>query len=181
MSSGARVIIADLKLSRESEQLAQSNSNVSFYKCNVANWKDLEGLIPHSESTFGDVPDVYAANAGIGESVSKERNYKGISGLLTLVLGQMASSFWNDREQDRYATLDVNLAHPIKLSRIALRALWNRDKKGVVVITSSVAGMYGHFSTPLYSASKHGTIGLIKSLAAAESEVNVKVVGVCPG
>jgi NAD(P)-dependent dehydrogenase (short-subunit alcohol dehydrogenase family) len=50
-----------------------------------------------------------------------------------------------------------------------------------VVVTSSVAGLNGHFSTPLYVASKHGTIGLIKSLALAEEEANVKVVGVCPG
>lgn len=75
----------------------------------------------------------------------------------------------------------MNLAHPIKLSRIAIRVLSSRGKKGVVVVTSSVAGLNGHFSTPLYSASKHGTIGLIKSLALAETEANVKVVGVCPG
>ncbi|CAK7220240.1 hypothetical protein SCUCBS95973_004092 [Sporothrix curviconia] len=148
VSSGARVIIADLKLNQESEQLVHGNNNVSFYKCNVANWKDLEALVPYAESQFSDVPDMYAANAGVGESI---------------------------RHVGR------NLAHPIKLSRIALRALWSRDKKGVVVVTSSVAGLHGHFSTPLYCTSKHGTIGLIKSLARAETEANVKVVGVCPG
>lgn len=36
-------------------------------------------------------------------------------------------------------------------------------------------------STALYSAGKHGTIGLIKSLAAAEEEAGVKVVGICLG
>jgi NAD(P)-dependent dehydrogenase (short-subunit alcohol dehydrogenase family) len=77
--------------------------------------------------------------------------------------------------------LEVNLAHPIKLSRIAIQTLYDHGKKGVVVVTSSVAGLNGHFSTPLYVASKHGTIGLIKSLALAEEEANVKVVGVCPG
>lgn len=69
LSSSARVIIADLKLNPDSERLVHENSNVSFYKCDVRNWKELEALIPYSEAQFGDVPDVYAANAGVGESV----------------------------------------------------------------------------------------------------------------
>lgn len=91
------------------------------------------------------------------------------------------SSFWGDRETERYAELDINLAHPIKLTRIAIRACLGKNKKGVVIITSSIAGVYGHFATALYVASKHGTIGLIKSLAKAEDEAQVKVVGICPG
>ncbi|KAL1887990.1 hypothetical protein Sste5346_009872 [Sporothrix stenoceras] len=161
LSSNARVIIADLKLNRDTEALVADNNKASFYKCDVRNWKELEDLVPFSESKFGNVPDVYAANAGIAESNS--------------------TGFWNDAEEDKYAALEVNLGHPIKLSRIAIRALSSRGKKGVVVITSSIAGMHGHFTTPLYSASKHGTIGLIKSMALAETEANVKVVGICPG
>lgn len=69
----------------------------------------------------------------------------------------------------------------MKLTRIAIRSLQSKNKKGVVAITASIAGLHGHFSTPLYVASKHGTIGFIKSMAQAERELGVKVVGVCPG
>lgn len=56
-----------------------------------------------------------------------------------------------------------------------------KEKKGVVMITASIGGIHGHFSTALYCAGKHGTIGFIKSLAAAEEKAGVKVVGICPG
>ncbi|KAI8680418.1 hypothetical protein NCS57_00322300 [Fusarium keratoplasticum] len=161
LASGARVIIADLALSPAAEPLVRNDPNVRFIKCDVQEWDNLEALIPFAEKEFGDVPDVYAANAGVGEPEW--------------------SSFWGDRETKRYAELDINLGHPIKLSRIAIRACLRKNKKGVVIVTSSIAGVNGHFATALYVASKHGTIGLIKSLAKAETEAQVKVVGICPG
>lgn len=72
LASKARVIIADLKLSEDAEQLIHDNTDVSYFcKCDVRNWADLEALIAFSQSKFGDVPDVYVANAGVAESVSK--------------------------------------------------------------------------------------------------------------
>ncbi|OBT94063.1 hypothetical protein VE01_07170 [Pseudogymnoascus verrucosus] len=50
------------------------------------------------------------------------------------------SNFWNDTEHDRYAELDINVTHPIKLTRIAIRALLRKNKKGVVVVVASIAG-----------------------------------------
>ncbi|CAI6088218.1 hypothetical protein V2G26_018694 [Clonostachys chloroleuca] len=161
LTSGAKVIIADLVLSPPAELLISEDPNARFIRCDVGKWNDLESLIPFSQKEFGDVPDVYAANAGVGEPAW--------------------SSFWGDRETERYAQLDINLGHPIKLTRIAIRACLGRNKKGVVIITSSIAGVNGHFATALYVASKHGTIGFIKSLAKAETEAQVKVVGICPG
>ena len=70
LKSNARVIIADLKLSPGCEELVRDNDNVRFSKCDVTVWSDLENLIPFSEKEFGDVPDVYAANAGILEPVT---------------------------------------------------------------------------------------------------------------
>ncbi|CAH0022399.1 unnamed protein product [Clonostachys rhizophaga] len=161
LTSRAKVIIADLVLSHAAELLISDDHNARFIRCDVGKWSDLESLIPFSQKEFGDVPDVYAANAGVGEPAW--------------------SSFWGDRETERYAQLDINLGHPIKLTRIAIRACLGRNKKGVVIITSSIAGVNGHFATALYVASKHGTIGFIKSLAKAETEAQVKVVGICPG
>jgi NAD(P)-dependent dehydrogenase (short-subunit alcohol dehydrogenase family) len=64
-SSGANVIIADLKLSAESQEFVQKNANVHFTRCDVTIWQDLESLVSFSEQEFGDVPDVFAANAGV--------------------------------------------------------------------------------------------------------------------
>lgn len=69
LSSNARVLIADLKLGPDSEKLVEENSRVLFTKCDVTKWNELEDLVSFSKSKFGDVPDVYVANAGVGESV----------------------------------------------------------------------------------------------------------------
>jgi short-subunit dehydrogenase len=53
---------------------------------------------------------------------------------------QYWSNFWNDTEHDRYAELDINVTHPIKLTRIAICALLRKNKKGVVVVVASIAG-----------------------------------------
>ncbi|KAF9894826.1 hypothetical protein FE257_004447 [Aspergillus nanangensis] len=161
VESNAKVIIADLKPSPDSTSIVEAHETVRFSRCDVSKWADLASTISFSVQEFGDVPDVYAANAGVPET---ERN-----------------SFWDDNDEERYSLLDINLSHPIKLTRLAIRALLGKNKKGVVMITASIGGLEGHFSTALYCAAKHGVIGLIKSLAAAEDEAGVKVVGICPG
>ena len=69
----------------------------------------------------------------------------------------------------------------MKLSRIAIRALLGKNKKGVVLITASLAGFQGTFSAPLYCATKHAIIGFVRSLAELERLEGIKVVCVAPG
>lgn len=115
------VIIGDLKLTPEAEKFVQANSTkVVFAKCDVTRRKDLENLIKVAADRFGGVPDVYVAGAGVFEPAW--------------------SNWWDDTEEDRYAELDINVNHALKLSRIAMRALLGKRKKGVVLITASLAG-----------------------------------------
>ena len=64
---------------------------------------------------------------------------------------------------------------------MAFRALISRRKKGVVLIVASVAGLGGGYGCPMYCATKHAMVGLVRSLALAEDQEGVKVVGICPG
>jgi NAD(P)-dependent dehydrogenase (short-subunit alcohol dehydrogenase family) len=52
---------------------------------------------------------------------------------------------------------------------------------GAIVVTSSLAGIAPNPFDPVYSASKHAIIGLVRSLAPALSESGVTVNAVCPG
>ncbi|EHK99954.1 putative Uncharacterized oxidoreductase [Glarea lozoyensis 74030] len=128
VQKGAKVIIADLKLTPEAEKFINSEAaSAIFTKCDVTRRADLENLIRVSEENYGDVPDVYIAGAGVFEP--------------------SWSNFWDDTEEDGYAALDVNVTHAIKLTRIAMRALLRKGKKGVILITASLAGMV---ATPLW-------------------------------
>lgn len=92
------------------------------------------------------------------------------------------SSFWHDPEQDnRYRTVEINLNHPLKFTRMAMRALVSEDRKGVVLPIASVGGIAGTYHCPLYIATKHGIVGFVKSMKLAEKYEGVKIVTVCPG
>ena len=71
----AKVIIGDLKLTPDAEKLVQDNSAVTFVKCDVTKWKDLQNLIDISEKELGDVPDVYIPCAGVFEPVGIHSRY----------------------------------------------------------------------------------------------------------
>lgn len=160
---GARgVVIGDLRLTEEAEDLVKrSGGAVVFVRCDVARRVDLQNLIEVAEKEYGDVPDVYVPGAGVCEPAW--------------------SNFYDDTEEDGYAQLSINLIHPLKLSRMAIRALLSKDKKGVILLVSSTSGIAGTYALPIYTASKHGILGFVRSMVESDPIEGVKVVAVCPG
>lgn len=53
--------------------------------------------------------------------------------------------------------------------------------RGALIIVSSVAGFRANKGNPAYNASKHGAVGLTRSLAAAWAAEGITVNGVAPG
>lgn len=129
LSRGARLLIGDLKLTDEAQAfVAASPGRVLFTQCDVSKRSDLENLVVESRKQFGSTPDVYVAGAGVFEPPW--------------------SSWWDDTEEDNYAQFSINALHPLKLARIATRALVAEGKKGCVLIVASLAGYTGAFAAP---------------------------------
>ncbi|KUL90270.1 hypothetical protein ZTR_02015 [Talaromyces verruculosus] len=163
-SKGNRVIIADLRLTPVAEEFvkkSEATKRVVFVECDVTVWKDLQNLVTVSLREFEDVPDVYVAAAGLFET--------------------SRYSFFEDNEEERYHLMDVNASHPIKLTRIGMKASIPRNKKMVMCVVASMAGLYPLYPSPVYNASKHAVVGFIKCMKPADVEENIKIVGVCPG
>jgi 3-hydroxybutyrate dehydrogenase len=87
------------------------------------------------------------------------------------------SNFWHppdsalskdDVSASRYALLDINITHPIRVTQLAVQHFLGRKKPGVVVHISSVAGQVAFFPTPVYVASKHAISGFVRSLYRLE-------------
>jgi 3-oxoacyl-[acyl-carrier protein] reductase len=55
------------------------------------------------------------------------------------------------------------------------------ERKGSIVIVSSVSGMRANLANPAYAASKSGAVSLTKSLGMAWAKEGVRVNGVAPG
>jgi NAD(P)-dependent dehydrogenase (short-subunit alcohol dehydrogenase family) len=76
--------------------------------------------------------------------------------------------------------LDVNLTGPFLLSKAFGRQML-AQRAGAIVNIASVAGLRGVADRSAYNASKHGLIGLTRTLAAEWSGRGVRVNAVCPG
>ncbi len=109
-----------------------------------------------------------AANAGAADVLV---NNAGIS--LIRPAEQTTAAEWR-------RVLDVNLLGPFLLSK-ALGLQMLERRRGSIVNVASIAGLAGIGHRSAYNASKHGLIGLTRTLAAEWGARGVRVNAVCPG
>ena len=76
--------------------------------------------------------------------------------------------------------LEVNLVGPFLLSK-AFGAVMLSQGSGSIVNVASIAGLVGVSDRSAYNASKHGLIGLTRTLAAEWGGRGVRCNAVCPG
>jgi NAD(P)-dependent dehydrogenase (short-subunit alcohol dehydrogenase family) len=76
--------------------------------------------------------------------------------------------------------LDVNLTAPFALAQAFGRTMLQAGA-GSIVNVASIAGLRGVSDRAAYNASKHGLIGLTRTLAAEWGGRGVRVNAVCPG
>lgn len=76
--------------------------------------------------------------------------------------------------------MDINLLGPFLLCRY-LGAQMLEQRRGSIVNVASVAGLAGVAHRSAYNASKHGLIGLTRTLAGEWGGRGVRVNAVCPG
>ncbi len=107
-------------------------------------------------------------------------------GPIAILVNNAGRGGWHDRpiwEQDRAgwsASLAINLDAPFELTRLAvpdmLAARWGR-----IVMISSTAGEVGAPAQSPYCSSKHGVIGLMRSVAHDVAPFGVTCNAVLPG
>jgi NAD(P)-dependent dehydrogenase (short-subunit alcohol dehydrogenase family) len=109
---------------------------------------------------FGHI-DIFVNNAGMGSSA----NPKPVI----------------DYDDDFWATLlHVNLTVPYLFAKKALPSMIER-KYGRIIITASVNGKIGLLHGAAYAASKHGVLGLMRTLAIETARQGITVNAICPG
>jgi len=81
---------------------------------------------------------------------------------------------------DYRRVLEVNLVAPFLLARTFGEKML-AARSGSIVNVASIAGLFGIADRAAYNASKHGLIGLTRTLAAEWGGRGVRVNAVCPG
>ncbi|KAJ5717722.1 hypothetical protein N7488_003368 [Penicillium malachiteum] len=164
---GCFVLLADLGLHASAEEWlktvqSQPSPKVRFHKTDVSDWKQLEGAFDTFENEFGESPDIVVPGAGVYEPSS--------------------NGFWADSDDaSHYKLFDINIVHPIKISRIAIKRLRRDQKPGVIVHISSITAQIPSVINPLYSVSKEAISQFVRCMAPLDDLAGIRVVAVAPG
>jgi SDR family mycofactocin-dependent oxidoreductase len=168
---GADVVVTDIGENAESvpydlgtvDELEETASLVEeeggealAIQMDVRDEAEVEAAVERALDEFGRI-DILANNAGV-ESVAEAV--------------EMDETTWD-------AMLDTNLKGSWLASKHVGQHFVERGDGGTIVSTASIAGQVGLPGNAHYVASKHGVIGLTKTLALelAEYDVNVNCIG----
>ncbi|EEH36398.1 hypothetical protein PAAG_06816 [Paracoccidioides lutzii Pb01] len=152
-----------------------------FHKCNIASWPEQRAGFAAAISRFGRIDAVFV-NAGIAEYGDQffRDGLEGKKGGL--------EKFRMLKEPDR-RVLDIDLraaGDTLKLAIYWMRKTAVRDvaghQKGVgsIVMTASLAGYLATTDAPVYSAAKHGIVGLMRALKNDLAKHNIAISVVAP-
>jgi NAD(P)-dependent dehydrogenase (short-subunit alcohol dehydrogenase family) len=143
------------------------------------------------EATLGDLERIGAETLAISADVSDEEAVRGIVRSvmerferIDVLVNNAGISLITPAEETTLAdwrrVLEVNLTGPFLMCREFGREMLRRGS-GSIVNISSVAGLLGIADRAAYNASKHGLVGLTRTLAAEWGGRGVRVNAVCPG
>ncbi|KAL5346199.1 hypothetical protein ACLOAV_008465 [Pseudogymnoascus australis] len=150
-SLGSKVVFGDLNEKAGNEIEATLGQNIVFQSCDVTKWDSLTRLFKTAVKEFGII-DIVLANAGVPE-----------------IEDFFADTFEanGDLQEPKYIVLDVNLKGVLATVKLAKYFFDKQNSPGSILLTSSTGGVTGDTYLPVYMTSKHGLIGLMRSLGGA--------------
>jgi len=145
------------KLQELADAMAQEGARVLAIACDVTDRNQVRNLGAEIAKRWGAV-QILINNAGIARAVS---------------FSDMLDEQWDE-------TLDTNLTGAYNCCKIFLPAMV-QAKWGRVINIGSTTAKVGYSHVTAYTSSKHGLLGLTRSLALESARHGVTVNMICPG
>jgi 3-hydroxybutyrate dehydrogenase len=161
-NEGAQIALAARSLDQleavAHEIAKQHSTNPLAVVCDVSDVSSVEKLFESVRESFGRGPDIMVNNAGIAESAP---------------ITKTDDELW-------HRLLAINLSGTFYCTRAALPGMieggWGR-----IINIASIAGKTGAPYIAAYSASKHGVLGLTRSVALEVANKGITANAICPG
>ncbi|KAK6438438.1 hypothetical protein LTR95_005354 [Oleoguttula sp. CCFEE 5521] len=145
---------------------------VFYQSCDITSWSSQRAAFAAGAKKFGRIDNVFV-NAGIAEHGEQ-------------FFGEELDGSGQLKEPDR-RTYDVDLyaaSDTVKLAIYWLRKNGEDGKGkngGSIVMTASLAGYLASAGAPMYSAAKHGILGLLRSLKNDTATLSIALSIIAPG
>ncbi|MCJ7605794.1 MAG: SDR family oxidoreductase [Dehalococcoidales bacterium] len=97
------------------------------------------------------------------------------------VRGPVGLPLVDHTEEHWRKVMDVNVIGSFLVCKGAAKAMIDRGEGGRIVVFASMAGTHGVIGSSAYCASKHATIGLVKTLALELGQYKINVNAINPG
>ncbi len=155
---GARVVVSARTAEQVEAVAKEIGGDAVALVCDVADPAGVITMFSRAHEALGRGPDILVNNAGIAESA-------------TLV--QTDDELW-------HRLLNINLSGTFYCTRAALPSMLDK-RWGRIINIASIAGKTGAPYISAYAASKHGVLGLTRSVAHEVATFGITANAICPG
>lgn len=159
VEEGARCVVADIQEDAGRKFAATFGDKALFVKCDVAEEDDIESLVAATTKHFGRI-DCMFNNAGILGAVGP--------------VAEIPGAEWQ-------RSIDVLLSSVFYGIKHAARAMIAQGSGGTIINTTSTAGLRAGLGPHVYTAAKHGVVGLTQSTATELGRHGIRVNAIAPG